>query len=451
MKPRRPRGKHAAATETKRLHLTDRRIEALPTPVKTTSVYDAKTPALGLRLMPTGRRTFFWWRAVAGKPKWVTVGEWPDVKLEGPNGARAKAEELNVRLNNWKKDGCRPPNPFEKPADDGVLTLERLAELYIERQVLPHAAHPERAAKKLRDTLTRYLPDWKSKELSEIRRSDVLTRHARLGRGVGLTRKKRHGNESGRTTANHTVDTVRTLYNWAIDNELWTGTNPARLRKKQRFAEPARNRCLGPEELVRLLAACAASKNPDLADFVQLSLATGQRKKTVMRARWDAIDIANQTWRLAASETKNRRDFTIELSPAAVRVLRGRLAKRAANTAWVFPGIDPARPRFDFNQGAWRKLLKEARLDYPRSSPLNFRGHDLRHTYVSYGVMAGRSLEQVGAAVGHLSPASTRRYAHLAQAVQRETVLAGELEMQKRIAAAQKRLACPEKIPDFRG
>jgi integrase len=437
----RARGKHANAAETRYEHLTDRRIKALPIPEKTTSIYDAKS-SLGLKLTKNGKRSFFWFHSVAGKPTWRGIGEWPTISLKV---ARDKAAEYDGMLATWRKENFRGPNPFALPDDTGVLTLEKLAELYIDRHVLLRAKNPAKTAKDIRATLTRYLSDWKGRELSEIRRADVLARHSRLGRGVGLTRKKRRDNEVGRATANRVVDFLRTVYKWAIDNELWSGPNPARLRSKERFEEPARSRCLSPEELTRLLAAIEdKATHPDLRDFVSLSLATAQRKNTVIHARWSAINLTNQTWKLEASETKNKKPLTIELTPAACRVLGERYANREPNTMWVFPGADKTKPRFDFNQGSWRALLKRAGLDHPRSSPLNFRGHDLRHTAVSYMVMAGRSLEQVGATIGHASPSSTQRYAHLAQQVQRETAIAGEQQMQKMIEAAQqKQLASP--------
>jgi hypothetical protein len=62
----RARGKHADAAVTKRLYFTDRRIQMQPIPEKTKAIYDLKT-SLGLRLTPTGKRVFFWYRAVNGK------------------------------------------------------------------------------------------------------------------------------------------------------------------------------------------------------------------------------------------------------------------------------------------------------------------------------------------------------------------------------------------------
>jgi integrase len=44
----------------------------------------------------------------------------------------------------------------------------------------------------------------------------------------------------------------------------------------------------------------------------------------------------------------------------------------------------------------------------------NLRIHDLRHSYASYAITtAGLTLPQVGALLGHASPQTTARYAHL--------------------------------------
>lgn len=55
----------------------------------------------------------------------------------------------------------------------------------------------------------------------------------------------------------------------------------------------------------------------------------------------------------------------------------------------------------------WRRLLETAGLS-------GWRIHDLRHAYASYAASSGKSLPVIGAILGHSQPATTQRYAHLA-------------------------------------
>ncbi|EBA02741.1 site-specific recombinase, phage integrase family protein [Rhodobacterales bacterium HTCC2150] len=57
--------------------------------------------------------------------------------------------------------------------------------------------------------------------------------------------------------------------------------------------------------------------------------------------------------------------------------------------------------------GSWATLRKRADL------PTDIRLHDLRHTYASHAILSGESLPTTGKLLGHASPRTTKRYAHL--------------------------------------
>jgi site-specific recombinase XerD len=73
---------------------------------------------------------------------------------------------------------------------------------------------------------------------------------------------------------------------------------------------------------------------------------------------------------------------------------------------YLFPGDAKGKPLQDLKR-FWRDVLEKAELE-------DYRRHDNRHTHASYLVSSGLSLEIVGRLLGHTSPLTTQRYAHLA-------------------------------------
>ena len=55
----------------------------------------------------------------------------------------------------------------------------------------------------------------------------------------------------------------------------------------------------------------------------------------------------------------------------------------------------------------WRRIRGAAKLD-------DVRLHDLRHSFASVAASGGQSLIVIGKMLGHSQPATTARYAHLA-------------------------------------
>ena len=213
------------------------------------------------------------------------------------DGQRPRRQTRSVA----KKDFCQsePVRHHRSPRRIDARSGDRL---YIDQRVALRSKNPDKAAKTLRGILRLYLDDWKSKELGEIRRKDVLARQARLWKTMGGT------------TANVVVTHLHTVFEWAITRELFVGANPAKLHADDRAPGVERKRYLEPKELARVLGACekyqqGSVNDKDLACFVLLSLATGQRKQTVMKAKWSSINLRDATWSLEASETKNGEAF----------------------------------------------------------------------------------------------------------------------------------------------
>ena len=112
----------------------------------------------------------------------------------------------------------------------------------------------------------------------------------------------------------------------------------------------------------------------------------------------------------------------IRLNAPARKVLEG--IPRLEGNPFVICGERPGQHLVNL-QKPWRRIRKAAELD-------DVRLHDLRHSFASVGASSGQSLIVIGKMLGHSQPATTARYAHLAD----DPVKAASDAVGARIAAA---------------
>ncbi len=170
---------------------------------------------------------------------------------------------------------------------------------------------------------------------------------------------------------------------------------------KQRECNNAAERFLNPAETRRLKDAVAASPNPQLKHIVALLLLTGCRKRELLDARWEHIDLARRVWRIPMSKSGKARH--VPLSDDAAAVLES--VPRFKDCPYVLPNPATLKP-FLSVYNAWDTARRQAMLP-------DVRMHDLRHSAASNMVNAGQSLYVVGKVLGHAQAKTTERYAHL--------------------------------------
>jgi integrase len=112
----------------------------------------------------------------------------------------------------------------------------------------------------------------------------------------------------------------------------------------------------------------------------------------------------------------------IRLNAPAQKILEG--VPRVEGNPFVICGDRPGRHLVNL-QKPWRRIRKAAELG-------DVRLHDLRHSFASVGASAGQSLVVIGKMLGHSQPATTARYAHLAD----DPVKAASNAVGRHIAAA---------------
>ncbi len=136
--------------------------------------------------------------------------------------------------------------------------------------------------------------------------------------------------------------------------------------------------------------------------IVHLALLTGLRAGEIKKMKW--VDIQLNTGELRLYDTKNGESYTILLVDQAVDLLREHAIGRRQDSEYVFPSKN-GKKAVD-----WKRPFKEAILF---AGLKDFKFHDTRHTFISYGAMSGIPLGTLQEMARHKDIQSTIRYKHL--------------------------------------
>ena len=174
-------------------------------------------------------------------------------------------------------------------------------------------------------------------------------------------------------------------------------------------------RFLTQDQTVSLLAAVRQSESEMLQHIVLFLIYTGARKREVLDAKWQDIDWSQKSWRIP--KTKSGKIRHVPLSSGALELLESLKGAVLAQGADAKAYLDTSKPIFA-NPKTGEPYVSffyswnSARI---RAGLPDLRVHDLRHSFASFLVNAGRSLYEVQELLGHADIRTTSRYAHLSR------------------------------------
>jgi integrase len=138
------------------------------------------------------------------------------------------------------------------------------------------------------------------------------------------------------------------MFNWALRRGIIEAT-PAALVERP-GEETRRERTLKAEE-IRLLWPRFAALGYPFGPFLQMALATGQRREEVARMRWADINFGERLWVLPPEATKAARGHVVPLATLAMALLEGlpKLGTYVFTTTGDRPisGFSKAKSRLD--------------------------------------------------------------------------------------------------------
>lgn len=365
--------------------LTVKAVEKLKPAARDVILWDEELANFGIKITPAGRRSYLiYYRTREGQQRRPGIGTYPSLR---PEAAREIARDWLTRVAQG-----------EDPSRD-------------------RAAH--RTAPTVRDLCSRYLEEHARtrKKQSSIRNDERLI-NAHINRALGARKATSVDradiaaiHQSLRKTpyeANRMLALASKMFGLA---ERWgvrpDGSNPA--KNIDRYKEKKRDRYLSDAELKRLWETLESSKIGGEVSLtaiaaIKLLILTGRRLSEILGLKWSYVDLDARTMRFPDTKTG---PLLVSIGRSAVDLLLELRERASSGTVYVFGGRGHGQPLVNL-QKPWRRVRASAGLH-------DVRLHDLRHTFGGIAAGLGMSLPLIGRLLGHSSPATTARYAHVAQ------------------------------------
>ena len=358
----------------RRMRLSDRNVARLRAERTEYTVWDTRVTRLGVRVRPSGYRTFVFLDSRGGSSIRRTLGP---VTLMGVEEARAKCLDI-------QSGGEKAPQQV-RSAVPAPLFRDFVAGVW--RSDCYERLKP--SSRRIVDIrlASQLLPVFGVVRIDQIGRKDVNC-------WFDLLSATTPGG------ANRTLDLLGQILNYAKVHGHVEANPASGIRRN-----PGRkfNRFLSRDEINRLHAELdrSVAERPSRAvqaDVIRLLFYTGCRSGEIRNLKLD--EVGDNTLDLRDSKTGPRKVYL----NSEARVIIKRQPRTASPHVFRSP-MNPSQP-LPRNLSLWRLVRKHAGIE-------DVRLHDLRHNFASWAVMRGVPLPTVARLLGHRQVSMTLRYAHV--------------------------------------
>lgn len=353
------------------------KISKIESSASSVDYYDKKIPGLLLKVLSSGRKTFY-------------------IRYKGADGSNCQRKIGNaviLSLTDARELSRRylaQINLGQDPFFHAPINHSQSLESFAKDEYMPYVKTYKKSWNMDESRLRNHiLPRFGLMHMSDIEKREVVT----------LINELAENYKPG--TINRVVILLRYMFNlaikWEIKGVTRNPTSDIPLLKENNQNE----RFLSALDAKALLRAINYSRNIMLKHIVPMLILTGARKREVLDAKWEDFDVDRHIWRIPNTKSGSAR--IVPLSDTA-RDLVTRLSQSKC-CDYVFANPNTRKPYISFYY-SWHTARKDAGL-------ADLRVHDLRHSFASFLVNAGRSLYEVQTLLGHSQIKTTQRYAHL--------------------------------------
>ena len=350
------------------IRFTDKTLRGLkPDPSRRVDYWDSLLSGFGLRLQPTGIRTFFVGTRINGKYRRITLGRYDLLSLAD---ARVKAKAILV-------DAHAGVGPELRKKREEKGTFGAVAEAFITDFAKKHRTRDEMQRKINVD-----LAEWHDRQIAEITRTDIKE----------LLRIKAR---SAPVSANRLKSLISKIFTWALKEEI-IGASPALSLDPPGGKEDdrQRDRVLNASEIKKVWRAFDSMGYP-FGQLFKLLLVTGQRRGEVGGMKWG--EIGDEGWRLPNERAKKGKGHLVPLSSLAKEIL--------SDTPQIGEYI--FRSRKDQPLQGWSNAKERAD---ELAGIAEWHVHDLRRTFATTTRSLGVDRLVVSKLLNHAEAGTTKIY-----------------------------------------
>jgi integrase len=364
------------------MKFTDRQIRSLKPKKERYEVWETNGKGLGVRIAPTGRRSFIFLYRFQGTSRRITFGIYPEISLADAHAAHSKARQLLER-------GTDPAMVEQDAKEESRRSpsIKRLVEEYIEKySKLRKRSWKEDERILNKDVVAR----WGKRKAQDITRRDIiLLLDEIVDRGALIQ-------------ANRTLATIRKMYSFAMGRGILESSPCVAIPAPSK--ENRRDRVLSEDEVRTFWEKLNTAKmEKATALALKLQLITAQRKGEVVGAEWIDFDLKRSWWTIPAEKSKNGFPHRVPLSSLAIEILN-ELKKMIGDSQWLFPS-----PR-EGQHIAETSVDHAVRVNAEHFGIAHFTPHDLRRTTASMMTASGIQRLTVSKILNHVESGVTAVY-----------------------------------------
>lgn len=306
------------AAKSSNVRFTDARIRSLKPKADRYEVWELGRRGFGLRVAPSGRKSWIFLYRFDGKARRMTLGTYPRIKLAQAHDAHGRAER---RLDEGHDPGKELVNA--RKAQREAETVKDLFDEYMKRHATPNkktAGEDERIFNK------DVLPAWGSRKATSITRRDaILLLDGIVDRGSPIM-------------ANRTLSMLSKVWKFGLQRDIVDASPFIAFDKPAK--EKSRDRVLENGEIPKFWNGLDKANMPESSRLIlRLLLVTVQRRSEVVLAQKSEFDLEGErVWTIPGDRTgrKNGMTHLVPLSQLAITLIKQAMALNE-ESPYLFP------------------------------------------------------------------------------------------------------------------